>query len=174
MDRTDQTILLLFLYASVTLLAVPFLTVAVRWVLGKKKKKRSGLSGILKFSACLLGAIWCLRYAVGYYTLLFPQGGEIPLTRMEELFNSAVHALQTMSMDEDYTEYIIQGKAMMGALFGDGTVLQSLYGIYAAVLNLVAPIAGGAILFQILANIFPQILLKLSFFGSVERKVLFQ
>ncbi len=173
MDRTDQMILLLFLCASVILLAVPFLAAAVRWILGKKKKKRSGLSGILKFSACLLGAIWCLRYAVGYYTLLFPQSGEIPLTRMEELFNSAVHALQTMSMDEDYTEYIIQGKAMMGALFGDGTVLQSLYGIYAAALNLVAPIAGGAILFQILANIFPQILLKLSFLAVWKEKYYF-
>ncbi len=170
---TQKGIMLFFFLLSVCLIAIPLLTVAMRWLLRLKKVKRGGLGSFLIFSAFLLGSIWSLRFAVGYYTCLFPDPNQVPLRPWEELLNSAVHALQTMSMDEDYTEYIIKGKEMMVLLFGADSVWESFYGMYAAALNLVAPIAGGAMLFQILASIFPQMLLRISFLAFWKDKYYF-
>lgn len=107
---------------------------------------------MLTFSACLIGSVWCLRYALGYFGILFPSLSIIVpdsssfegLTWWEEIFNSMVHALQTFSMDEDYSAYIISGKTMLREMFGSESAWQTVYGIYAAVLNFIAPIAGGS------------------------------
>ncbi len=129
----------------------------------KKEHRKSGISKILLFSACLIGSVWCLRYAVGYYGIITSKSSAEELTWVEEIFNSLVHALQTFSMDEDYTQYILDGKAMLRGMFGEGTLLQDVYGIYAAVLNFIAPVAGGAVIFEILASIFPKIKLAVSY-----------
>ncbi len=136
---------------------------------------------MLIFSACLIGSVWCLRYAVGYFGILFPNLSTIApnsssfegLTWWEEIFNSTVHALQTFSMDEDYTAYIISGKTMIREMFGAESTWQTVYGSYAAVLNLVAPIAGGAVIFEILASVFPKIKLNLSHFAIWKEKYYF-
>jgi hypothetical protein len=108
-------------------------------------------------------SIWCLRYAVGYYTLLMAEEGLPVLTATEELLNSLIHTLQTFSMDEDYTEYILNGKSMIAALGGTEAWIQNAFGLYSAGLNAVAPIAGGAVVFEILVSVFPTV--KLYFSG---------
>lgn len=135
----------------------------IQWIVRivtRKTRRKSGVNRILVFSGCLIGAIWCLRYAVGYSEIFLPKTSELGLTWWEEIFNSMAHALQTFSMDEEYTEYLISGKEMLRSIFGKDTIWQYVYGVYASVLNFIAPIAGGAIIFEILANIFPQIKLR--------------
>ena len=122
---------------------------------------RSGLNFGIAMTFVL--SIWCLRYAVGYYTILSATNDEPVLTAFEEILNSLVHTLQTFSMDEDYTEYIVSGKSMIAALGGTEEWVQNFYGLYSSLLNAAAPIAGGAVVFEILVSIFPTI--KLFFSG---------
>lgn len=118
--------------------------------------KKATVSRMLLFSGFLIIAVWCLRYAVGLYTALSTTDKVSTLNWGEEIFNSLLHALQTFSMDEDYTTYILNGKKMLGDICGEDTAWKTIYGLYASVLNFVAPIAGGAIIFEILASVFPK------------------
>ncbi len=164
MTQAQLVWIAILLVASVAFLVVPT-AVYLAHRIGKKSSDeqknmeeaggKSGISHVLIFSACLLGSVWCLRFAVG----LFETDG---LNCVEKFFNSFVHALQTFSMDEDYTDYITSGKDMLLAMLGRESAWQTVYGIYAAVLNLAAPIAGGAIVFEIIAGIFPKIRLYLA------------
>ncbi|MBQ8145624.1 MAG: hypothetical protein IJ039_02470 [Clostridia bacterium] len=152
------------LCASVIILLVPCVFMIARRLIVRPSKtvvQKSGIGRVLAFSACLITSVWCLRYAVGYFMAINPEDPTQVLTWGEEIFNSIVHALQSFSMDEDYTQYIISGKLMMREIFGPDTILQNVYGIYASVLNFVAPVVGGAIIFEILASVFPRIKLHI-------------
>ena len=111
---------------------------------------------LLNFSVFLVAAVWCVRYAVGLYMTLETAGGG-GLNAVELVADSLLHTLQTFSMDEDYTTYILNGKQMLVAIFGADTLWAEIYGLYASALNVLAPIAGGAILFDILTGIFPKL-----------------
>lgn len=121
-----------------------------------KNRNRSFKTKLLVASPFLIGAVWSLRFAVGYYSVFNPPEGSVPLTPLEEVFNSLVHTLQTFSLDEDYTEYITNGRIMMAAAFGEGTKAIDIYGVYAAVLNFLVPVAGGAIVFEIISEFSPR------------------
>lgn len=99
---------------------------------------------------------------VGYYSVFNPPEGSIPLSPLEEFFNSLVHILQTFSLDEDYTAYITIGRKMMAAAFGEGAKSVDVYGVYAAVLNFLVPVAGGAIVFEIISEFSPRMRLLLA------------
>lgn len=113
---------------------------------------------LVTFSLFLLPAVWLLRLSVGLYQI--GRSG-LDLSWFEALSDSLVHALQTFSMDEDYTAYILGGKEMLRSLFGPATAWAGVYGAYAAALNVLAPFAGGAILFDILTSVFPRLQLAL-------------
>ncbi len=122
-----------------------------------KGEARTGINRVLVVLVCLIASVWCLRYAVGYYSALSPSEDNPSLTEWEEIGNSFAHALQTFSMDEDYEKYIKDGKAMLRDIFGSETGIEKFYGIYASILNLVAPVAGGAIIFEVISGIFPKL-----------------
>ena len=157
--------LILCLVLSVLVILVPllcqFARFARRMITGRRARRRAPRSRFLVWSAALVLSVWCLRFAVGYYSICAVEGGT-GLYWWEELMNSLIHALQTFSLDEDYTLYIKDGKAMMEALAGAGAFWPGAYGLYASVLNVVAPIAGGAFLFEVLAGIFPRVGLLLA------------
>ncbi len=164
------------LIASLAFIVVPIIVYIVRDItsrLSDGSGRNLGVSKMLKFTACLLGSIWCLRYAVGFYAIVVGNDGAPTLTWGEEIFNSIVHTLQTFSMDEDYTEYIIDGKDMLRAVAGGSGTWQDVYGIYASVLNFIAPVVGGAIIFEILASIFPKVRLWLLSFAVWRKKYYF-
>lgn len=162
MTEGQISFIVTLLILSVIIWLVPCLYMVIRRLLTNPTKvvvQKSGMGRVLALSACLITSVWCLRYAVGYYAAITSPDAE--LTWAEEIFNSIVHALQSFSMDEDYTQYIVDGKAMMREIFGDGTSLQGVYGMYASVLNFVAPVVGGAIIFEILASVFPRLKLHI-------------
>ena len=154
MEKHQIVIITALLIASVVFFALPF----INWItnLFKKTYKKPLVGGMLIFSLCLIASIWCLRYSVGLYNIIL-SNKEVKLTWFEEIFNSVAHALQTFSMDESYANYIVDGKKMLIEMFGKDAVWHKVYGIYASFLNFIAPIAGGAIIFEIIANIFPKI-----------------
>ncbi len=176
MTNAEKGLICALMIASVVLLILPILITVFGSIVRricKIDQARRKVSRMLMFSAFLIGSIWCLRYAVGYYGIIAAQDGAMVLTWWEEIFNSIAHALQTFSMDEDYTTYILQGKEMICVMAGSDTFWQSIYGFYASVLNFIAPIAGGAIIFDILASIFPSLRLRFSFLVVCRDKYYF-
>lgn len=116
--------------------------------------KKSGISIKAKLaypSFCIILAIWLIRFAVGLNCSIYENISS--MNWLERFLDSLIHALQTFSMDEDYTMYLSSGKAFLYS--SQSAAAAELYGFYAAVLNTLAPIAGGAILFDILSDIFP-------------------
>lgn len=149
------------LVLSVAVLAVPAVCLlGVRTADRIRGRRRPPLNRVLTVTFLLLLSIWTLRFAVGYYTIIRARGTS-ELRWYEEVFNSLIHALQTISMDEDYTEYIVSGKMMTADLFGDGSRAVTAYGIYASVLNFLAPVFGGAFLFDVLVSFLPKCKLRL-------------
>lgn len=183
MTRFQFGFITALLILSVLFLVGPLLVIIIRRMILKpsyEQRNKLGVSRMLIFSAFLISSIWCLRYAVGYYGILFPEFSVFAsntslegLTWLEEIFNSMVHAIQTFSMDEDYTAYIVSGKTMLREMFGANSLWQDVYGVYAAVLNFIAPIAGGAVIFEIIASIFPKIRLRVSHFAFWKEKYYF-
>ena len=156
--------LILCLVLSVLVILLPLLCQFARFarrMITGRARRRAPRPRFLVWSAALVLSVWFLRFAVGYYSICAVEGGT-GLYWWEELMNSLIHALQTFSLDEDYTLYIKDGKAMMEALAGAGAFWPGAYGLYASVLNVVAPIAGGAFLFEVLAGIFPRVGLLLA------------
>lgn len=159
------------LFLSVAAFVIPTAIVVVRQIyrlalrFNRNKPfdpyKKPRVSDRFLFYGGLIASIWLLRYAVGYYMLTFPEKGAVSLTWIEEIANSFVHTLQTFSMDEDYTEYITAGREMICKILGEGAYAQFVYGIYASFLNFIAPIAGGAIVAEVLVGIFPKLRLWL-------------
>lgn len=167
---------------TLLILSVAFIIAPVVYYVGRFVKnyfftpeveRRSGINKMLTVSLSLICSIWCLRYAVGYYDIITAVEGTCTLNRFEEIFNSISHALQTFSMDEDYTGYILSGKEMLRDLLGADTKWQTVYGVYASLLNFVAPIVGGAIIFEILASIFPKLRLRASYLACWKEKYFF-
>lgn len=113
------------------------------------KKNASGR--YLWTTVYVLILVWLFRFWVGVYSINAANG----VSKIEELFNSLIHALQTFSMDEDYTEYTLAGKELLESW--DQPLLSAVYGIVISILNVVAPVLGGALLLDILAGIFPGI-----------------
>lgn len=74
-------------------------------------------------------------YAAGMFMAMQTPPDAARLTWLERVADSPLHALQTFSMDEDYTTYILSGKAMMEGIFGMGTAWAAVYGIFASVLT---------------------------------------
>lgn len=176
MTRFQEGLILFLMCLSAMILVIPALIFGIRRVFVKNERKvhkKTGISRMFAFSLCLTGSVWCLRYAVGYFAILSSNTPELMLTWWEEIFNSMAHVLQTFSMDEDYKEYIINGKRILREILGQDTPWQTVYGLYASILNFVAPIAGGAIIFEILASIFPKIKLSLSYIAVWKEKYYF-
>ncbi|MBR6594641.1 MAG: hypothetical protein IKK83_05620 [Clostridia bacterium] len=125
--------------------------------------KKRGFSHTLGATLVFLAAVWCMRYAVGRFVM--------PLTGhsgFEEGVNSLLHALQTFSMDEDYTSYVSNGKIMMEVLTkgcSNASGWIAAYGVYAFLLNIAAPIAGGALILELITGLFPS--LKLWFYSKL-------
>lgn len=176
MEKYQVGVIITLLCLSVAAVIVPSVIYFARKLVEKPAYgtyKKTTVSRMLLFSGCLIAAVWCLRYAVGYFSIVSADDNTVTLTWWEEIFNSLVHALQTFSMDEDYTDYILNGKEMLGTICGDNSVWIATYGLYASVLNFVAPIAGGAIIFEILASIFPKVRLQLSHLAFWKEKYYF-
>ena len=115
------------------------------------RKRKPGISRLLVFSFFLIVSIWFLRLAVELFVSWYPLKDEDPrLNGVEAFFNSLVHALQTFSMDEDYTTYLVVTKELCRELTGSAGAA-ALLGGFMAVQGFLAPIVGGAMLLSLLS-----------------------
>lgn len=107
-------------------------------------------------SLYVLAIVFVMRLAV---TLAGDPEGTENLNFVERVFDSFVHALQTFSMDEGYTEYTRVGKEVLTS--AGYTSWAFVYGLFISFLNILAPIIGGALLLDILTGLFPSVRLFL-------------
>ena len=111
-------------------------------------------------------AIWVIRFDVSIHTELFSVAASdgAGLNFFEHVLNSMVHAFQSFSMDEDYSSFLTDGKDFVLSHMQAGTwqkVLNWGYGAYCAFINVLAALAGGAVLLKILTNAFPGMHLRI-------------
>lgn len=109
------------------------------WVLCRHLARRKGSSLSRKLylpTILLLLCVFLLRHAVGLYRI---STGATELQFGEEIFNTLIHTPQSFSLDGDYTRYLLDGKAFLMATFRSG-IPAGLYGAYASIVNLCAPI----------------------------------
>ena len=159
-DR-DSAIICTLLLISLLVLIVPILFFFGKRLTNRLRSVRNKpVNGVLCLTFLMLLSVWSLRYAVGYFTVL-REGSNAELAWYEEIFNSIVHALQTVSMDEDYTDYIVNGKDMIRTLYSQDSWLVTGYGVYASLLNFLAPVLGGAFIFDVLISFFPVVRLRM-------------
>jgi len=142
-----QTVLLCALTMGILILAA-----ASVW-----RSKNSNRNLII--TAGVLVLVFLARLFVGLFTCSPQDLGIENLGPVERFFDSMVHALQTFSMDEDYTGYLSAGKCALQA--GGHPVWARVYGIVMSILNVCAPVLGGALLLEILSGIFPYIKIHL-------------
>lgn len=144
-----------FIFGHIFIVAV--LIVIPLLIIKKSKKRQIGLA------IYALLVIWLARFLV----ILFSKDGiatgdGLPTNGLlwwEKLFDSLIHALQSFSMDEDYTQYTVAGKQLLEEA---GLPEWSLfYGILVSIYNILAPVLGGALVLNILTSLFPSIKISL-------------
>ena len=84
----------------------------------------------------------------------------------EKFMDSIVHTLQSFSMDEDYSQYTLEGKRLLSS----HPVLRIAYGSISSILNLAAPLTGGFVLLELLTSLIPEIAVL---FGTYRHKFVF-
>ena len=158
----QKTVIIVFLFLSVFVLFGSIIWLLVRNVKKRKqpeKKTKGKINGALLLSFGLIGSIWFMRFAVGYSAnIVFTDANT--LLPLEEFLNSLFIALRTFSMEEEYTTYVQDIRTMVTVLIPTVETSSFFYIVavaYASVLNFIAPIAGGAIILEILAGIYPKI-----------------
>ena len=142
---------------------------------GYFSRKYSFTKRLLILTIAIFLSVWLSRYVVAYYLSLngcLRDIGELGFG-FKEIINSFLHALQTFSMDEDYTAYWLNGHAMINYIAPDNDAARILYSLFIAVLNIFAPIVGGAIIFEMLTKAFPSIRLFFSNFKFWKEKYYF-
>ena len=116
-------------------------------------KRLSGQKRSVYFSLLMLASTWCVRYLVGISGIPVDES----LTWFEEIGNSFLHALQSFSLDEAYTQYIANGKEVFRQAFQNSGAWSNVFGVYITALNLICPISGGALLAVFAASLFPRL-----------------
>ncbi len=109
-----------------------------------------------------------LKFPITYFAVKYcsePIFDEpVGLNTIEIIIDTIIHSLQTFSMDENYTEYIIAAKTLGKQI---GFRWPWLFGGYTAAVSLLAPAITCTVLFQIISQFFPEI--KYHFSRKKER-----
>lgn len=111
-------------------------------------------SGNRRFKAVIYISIliWIARFLVGLFSEMVYENG---LSIGETFFDSIIHVFKTFSMDEDYTTYTVAGKELLSQ---QGYISFSrVYGIIISILNLCAPVLGGALILSIITDTFSHV-----------------
>lgn len=165
------------LYASVSFIALWLIIALIRCCMLRLDKLERTTAGykrkLFVFLGFLIASVLCFRYAIGLCGIVWPLDQTIVLTPIEEFFYSFVYSLQMFGGADGLNEYINDVRVAMTNLFGVDSPWTVAGPIYASVLSAVAPVAGGAVIFEIIANIFPNILIWLSYQSVVRSKYYF-
>ncbi len=137
-----------------------------------RRKEQSLSSKILAFSGILFVSVFLLRFATGTFVnqlIMHNKADEqllgileyaVSMHWLETVARSLVQTLRTFAVDEDYAIYAVVAERMGESVLSAHWILPVLYRIHAGVVTVLAPVAGGAIIFDILTRIFPKMKLR--------------
>ena len=147
--------------------AVVFVFVSLYYLYQLRKKKRKSLNHKLFvptigiFISVFLHRLIISFYEINtqsHYALVKKEDYDL----MVEILHGIVRTMQTFSLDEDYQEAIYIGRELF--LYEiNSTCLSEFYGVFAALLNVCAPVIVAAFLMGVLTNFFPRLKLSLNF-----------
>ncbi len=164
------------LILSVVAFFTPGLIAFIKTKFLSEKRRKSDVGVMIIFSAFLIAAIWCLRYAVAYCCFI-TENSTNNLNMLEEAVNCFLATLRTFNLEEMYVDYLSDIKTMFGNVYSEKFAyfkeIRTLLVVYASILNVAAPIAGGAVIFEILASVFPKVKMELSYFAVWRKKFFF-
>lgn len=117
----------------------------------KVKKKTVGLT------VYVFVLVFGLRFFVNFCGVIETDDGlqTLGLSGWEKVIDSIIHTLQTFSMDEDYTAYLLEGKNILEQMGLYNWV--GVYGFISSLSNVLAPILGGALILDLLTTVFPRL-----------------
>ena len=152
------------LVISLSVLSVAFFVFGV-YSLIKQITKHRGKTATQKLylpTLCVFVSIFLLRYATAFHYIIAASNGNDSgvINWIEGLFNSLVHTLQTFSLDEAYTDTIVVVREIFANEFGS-VFFAEFFGFFTSLLNIIAPVAGGAFLLGVLTSAFPRLSLLL-------------
>ncbi len=155
-----------------TLLALLIVPFKIWW--NRKFLSRGGIGAVLATSGFLFLSILFLRFAELHFATVTGQSYAENISSIgEKLVSSFLASLRTFSMEEKYSDFIPQLRTMITTLFPHQPFWDHFFVFYTSALNLVAPIAGGAIILEILASVFPKLKLLWARYLSNREKVYF-
>lgn len=161
---------------SVIFLIVPITISYIGRNIFLKKNKKSEIGSMLIFSGALIASIWCFRYSISYYEIL-TQTAEPMLTYKEAIADSFFATLRMFGVEENFSTLLVSVKDLFSGIVSQSSPYfnlgQSSLQFYTCLLTFLAPIAGGAILFEILASVFPKIKLILTYLIFWRKKYFF-
>jgi len=125
---------------------------------------KSRIKMVLIISGALVAAISLLKYASGFYAIISSDGKTDMPTAYEAFFESLFSALRAFGVTENYTDWTIEIRNMVSGIIPQETLyfdfVKGLIVGYATLLNIAAPVVGGAVILQIFASVFPKLELK--------------
>lgn len=133
----------------VTIVVIIFLFIPGYLICKKAKRPKLGIT-LYVFTLILI-----LKIYVTYSGEIVISDG-LPVTELswsEKFIDSILHTFQTFSMDEDYTQYILEGKRILKS--HQLELLSKVYGFITSILYLTAPVLAGSIVLDFVANTFP-------------------
>lgn len=134
-----------------------------------KRKEKSLSSKIMMFSVMLFVSLFLLRFSTGTFVnqliinnaaddeLMNVLEGTVSMHWLETAARSLVQTLRTFALDEDYAIFHIVSERMSNSVLSAHWMLPLVYKAHAAMVTVLAPVAGGAIIFDILTRIFPKL-----------------
>lgn len=172
MEQNTKIRIIILIALSVLCVLMPTIYTLMKTKVFQRRKK-SEIGTLLIISASLVASIFLLRLSLGIFNIAEAQ--------MESefivFFNSIFETLRTFAIEEDYLSYIDALKKMTGSIVSEDNLYfnaaQKALVAYATALNTAAPIAGGAIIFEILASIFPKIKMEWCYVKIWRKKYFF-
>jgi len=147
------------LFLSVVLgLGYPLFSFAL-WIKNRIQKKayeKRFFGGIIGVSASVLLSTLTIRLLINFSGVALSEG-EAMLPWWQEIIEGIIITLDIIGGDKDFREFIPAFKTLLDMLIGDVPVITSFLLVYVSFIELISPILGYAILFDVLANIFPRL-----------------
>lgn len=137
-------------------IVVCVILILIAVLLWKKTRKRN-----LWITVYVFCIVFALRLGVTFFGNLEAGDGLTTqdLSVVEKLSDSCLHTLQTFSMDEDYTQYLLEGKRILKSCGAENWGM--IYGIFTSVMNLIAPMVGAAVIIDLITGFYPLLKIKL-------------
>lgn len=154
----DSILALALMALSATLYIVGWIILiwGYNWLKKNNHSKTSFTKRGVWFAILLLVATTISRYVAGRTGYL--EQGLLPWP--EELVNSFMHALQSFTLDESYTDYLVKGAEGVEALWPH-TGFSTVNSIYTTILNISCAITSQVALVAVIARVFPRVKLFL-------------